>query len=123
MNGLVWLRSDIRIDDNPALSLADSECDSIICVYLHAKKEWLDHNNANVKLDFILTYGFGTFWTELEARREAYDPTRGPCSTFLLSTPGDVGRHDWPTSCGREQASVCVSGAGVAVSRHGERSM
>ena len=54
MNGLVWLRSDIRIDDNPALSLADSECDSIICVYLHAKKEWLDHNNANVKLDFIL---------------------------------------------------------------------
>ena len=54
MKGLVWFRSDIRIDDNPALSLADSECDSIICIYLHAKKEWLNHNNANVKLDFIL---------------------------------------------------------------------
>ena len=54
MNGLVWLRSDIRIDDNPALSFADSECDSIRCIYLHAKKEWSDHNNANVKLDFIL---------------------------------------------------------------------
>ena len=54
MNGLIWLRSDIRIDDNPALSFADSECDSIICIYLHAKKEWSDHNNANVKLDFIL---------------------------------------------------------------------
>ena len=54
MKGLVWLRSDIRIDDNPALSLADSECDSIICIYLHAKKQWSDHNNANVKLDFIL---------------------------------------------------------------------
>ena len=55
MNGMVWLRSDLRMDDNPALSVADSECKKIICLYILCEKEWKIHNNANVKLDFILT--------------------------------------------------------------------
>jgi deoxyribodipyrimidine photo-lyase len=54
MNGMVWLRSDLRMDDNPALSVADSECKKIICLYILCEKEWKIHNNANVKLDFIL---------------------------------------------------------------------
>ena len=54
MNGLVWLRSDLRIDDNPALSMASIECKKLFCVYLLADQEWKTHNNANVKLDFIL---------------------------------------------------------------------
>ena len=54
MNGLVWLRSDLRIDDNPALSIASIECKKLFCIYLLADKEWNLHNNANVKLDFIL---------------------------------------------------------------------
>ena len=54
MNGLVWLRSDLRIDDNPALSMASVECKKLVCIYLLADKEWKIHNNANVKLDFIL---------------------------------------------------------------------
>ena len=55
MNGLVWLRSDLRIDDNPALSMAGSECKKIACLYLISEREWKNHNNANVKLDFIIT--------------------------------------------------------------------
>ena len=54
MNGLVWLRSDLRIDDNPALSIADNECEKIVCLYLLSEEEWKTHNNANVKLDFII---------------------------------------------------------------------
>ena len=54
MNGLVWLRSDLRIDDNPALNIADNECEKIVCLYLLSEKEWKTHNNANVKLDFII---------------------------------------------------------------------
>ena len=54
MNGLVWLRSDLRIDDNPALSMAGSECKKIACLYLISEREWKNHNNANVKLDFII---------------------------------------------------------------------
>ena len=54
MKGLVWLRSDLRIEDNPALSMADTECNQISCIYLLSKKEWISHNNSNVKLDFII---------------------------------------------------------------------
>ena len=54
MNGLVWLRSDLRIDDNPALNIADIECNKIACLYFFSEKEWKSHNNANVKLDFII---------------------------------------------------------------------
>ena len=54
MNGLVWLRSDLRIDDNPALSIADNECEKIVCLYLLSEEEWNAHNNGNVKLDFII---------------------------------------------------------------------
>ena len=54
MNGLVWLRSDLRIDDNPALIMADSECNKVLCLYTHSLSEWNDHNNSNVKLDFII---------------------------------------------------------------------
>ena len=54
MNGLVWLRSDLRIDDNPALSMASNECKKLVCIYLLSEKEWETHNNANVKLDFIV---------------------------------------------------------------------
>ena len=54
MKGLIWLRSDLRIDDNPALDMANIECTQIVCVYLLSEKEWETHNNANVKLDFIV---------------------------------------------------------------------
>ena len=51
MNGMVWLRSDLRMDDNPAFSVADSECKKLL-VYTSFVKEW-KYNNANVKLDLF----------------------------------------------------------------------
>ena len=32
MKGLVWLRTDLRMDDNPALKNAFIECDHVACL-------------------------------------------------------------------------------------------
>ena len=53
MNGLIWLRSDLRLDDNPALVLLIANVKKLLA-YTYFQKEWKNHNNANVKLDFII---------------------------------------------------------------------
>jgi len=49
---LVWLRSDLRIEDNPALFYARklSEC---CCVFVITPKQWEQHNDAAIKLNLI----------------------------------------------------------------------
>ena len=54
MKSLVWLRKDLRIDDNPALINASIENDLIHCVYLHSNEQNKIHNEANVKIDFFI---------------------------------------------------------------------
>ena len=34
MKGVVWFRSDLRIDDNPALTNALNSCDAVLAIYL-----------------------------------------------------------------------------------------
>lgn len=53
---LVWLRSDLRIKDNRALSQALSFTgtpDGVLAVYIVSKNEWLRHDWGAVKVDFI----------------------------------------------------------------------
>ena len=33
VKGLMWFRSDLRIDDNPALLEATNSCDELIAIY------------------------------------------------------------------------------------------
>lgn len=49
---LVWLRNDLRIEDNPALFYARklSEC---CCVFVITPKQWEQHNDASIKLNLI----------------------------------------------------------------------
>ena len=54
MKGLVWLRNDLRMDDNPSLKKAFQECDSIIAVYLWSPEQLNEHNESNIKQDFII---------------------------------------------------------------------
>ncbi len=53
--GIVWFRKDLRIGDNPALSAATAECDSVLCAYIDepgehahrpgaASRVWLHHS-------------------------------------------------------------------------------
>ncbi len=54
MKGLVWLRNDIRMDDNPSLKRAFEQCNSVICVYLWSPEQLKKHNEANIKQDFLI---------------------------------------------------------------------
>ena len=54
MKGLVWLRSDLRMDDNPALRNAFEECDEVAVLYLYSSNQLKLHNESNIKIDFII---------------------------------------------------------------------
>jgi deoxyribodipyrimidine photo-lyase len=58
MKALVWFRSDLRVEDNPALRNAFKEFDSIEAVYLYSDKQLKKHNEANVKIDFLIQHLF-----------------------------------------------------------------
>ena len=54
MKGLVWFRSDLRTDDNPALRSAFEQCNEIVAIYLYSPKQASLHNESNIKNDFII---------------------------------------------------------------------
>ncbi len=61
--GLLWLRRDLRLSDNPALSAALQQCERVVPVYVHAPDEegswspgaasrwWLHHSLAALAAD------------------------------------------------------------------------
>jgi len=52
--GLIWFRSDLRLDDNPALSNALSQCKEVAGVYIFSQMQWELHNESNIKHNFLL---------------------------------------------------------------------
>jgi len=54
MKSLVWLRADLRLEDNPALKEACSKYEEVQAVYIFSKNQLASHNEANVKIDFIV---------------------------------------------------------------------
>jgi deoxyribodipyrimidine photo-lyase len=54
MKSLVWLRSDLRLEDNPALKEACSKCEEVQAVYIFSKNQAASHNEAIVKINFIV---------------------------------------------------------------------
>ena len=55
MKSLVWLRSDLRIDDNPALRHACINYDEVHCIYIYSPEQMKIHNEANCKIEFIIS--------------------------------------------------------------------
>ncbi|MGL4318502.1 MAG: deoxyribodipyrimidine photo-lyase [Pseudomonas sp.] len=53
MRQLLWLRSDLRVHDNSALSAALS-AGPTIALYLISPQQWLEHDDAPCKVDFWL---------------------------------------------------------------------
>ena len=53
MKGTVWFRSDLRIDDNPALNAALSNCDEVLAIYIFSQLQWEIHNESNIKQEFL----------------------------------------------------------------------
>ena len=54
MKGVVWFRSDLRIDDNPALTNALNRCDAVLAIYIFSQSQWEIHNESNIKHEFLL---------------------------------------------------------------------
>jgi deoxyribodipyrimidine photo-lyase len=54
VNALVWFRSDLRIDDNPALAAAVRAADATAAVFFLCPEQWRDHDWGAPKVDFLL---------------------------------------------------------------------
>tara|TARA_X000001036_G_scaffold224920_1_gene210472 strand:+ start:87 stop:1502 length:1416 start_codon:yes stop_codon:yes gene_type:complete len=54
MKSLVLFRADLRISDNPALKEACIISEEVHAVFMFSKKQINDHNEANVKEDFLI---------------------------------------------------------------------
>ena len=54
VNGAIWFRTDLRLDDNPALNSAMEQCDQIVGIYLFSEAQWNLHNESNIKHEFLL---------------------------------------------------------------------
>src|SRR5450830_2124008 len=50
---LIWLRTDLRLNDNTALAAA-SQRGPVVAVYLISPEQWLAHDDAPCKVDFWL---------------------------------------------------------------------
>jgi deoxyribodipyrimidine photo-lyase len=71
MRPLVWFRTDLRVRDNPALhAAAASATRGVVALYVISPKDWERHDDAPVKVDFILR-NLRELSKELEARNIA----------------------------------------------------
>jgi deoxyribodipyrimidine photo-lyase len=53
MEALVWFRSDLRLQDNPALRNAFEQAKNVHAVFIFSNNQLKTHNEANVKIDFL----------------------------------------------------------------------
>jgi deoxyribodipyrimidine photo-lyase len=71
MRPLVWFRTDLRVRDNPALhAAAASATRGVVALYVVSPKDWERHDDAPVKVDFILR-NLRELSKELESRNIA----------------------------------------------------
>ena len=71
MRSLVWFRTDLRVRDNPALHAAASHAtNGVVALYVVSPKDWERHDDAPVKVDFILR-NLRELSKELESRNIA----------------------------------------------------
>lgn len=55
MRTLVWFRSDLRVDDNPALSAAVERADEGVgALFVVCLDQWRSHDWGEAKIDFVL---------------------------------------------------------------------
>jgi deoxyribodipyrimidine photo-lyase len=54
MEALVWFRSDLRLEDNPALRNAFANSKKVHAIFIFSNNQLKKHNEANIKIDFII---------------------------------------------------------------------
>ena len=51
---LVWFRSDLRLEDNPALFRACQQGE-VVAVFVHSPEQWQEHGWGDLKTAFVLS--------------------------------------------------------------------
>jgi len=54
IKGIIWFRTDLRIDDNPALLSALTHCEEVVGLYIFSQTQWDHHNESNIKHEFLI---------------------------------------------------------------------
>jgi len=54
LKGIIWFRTDLRIDDNPALLSALNQCEEVTGIYIFSQTQWDLHNESNIKHEFLI---------------------------------------------------------------------
>ena len=52
MKSVCWFRNDLRVLDNPAFYHCCQNSEEVIAIFFVNRKQWLEHNDAEVKIDF-----------------------------------------------------------------------
>ena len=52
MKSVCWFRNDLRILDNPAFYHCCQNSEEVIAIFFVNRKQWLEHNDAEVKVNF-----------------------------------------------------------------------
>ena len=109
MKSLVWLRSDLRLNDNPALMAACKNHEEVHAVYIFSKNQFNSHNESNVKVDFIIS---NLFHLEKSLRELNIPLTvinssgfeEDPQAIQLLLSERNINHIYWNTQFGEDQA-------------------
>ena len=54
MKSICWFRNDLRVLDNPAFHYCCLNSDEVIAIYFLNRKQWMEHNDAPIKINFWL---------------------------------------------------------------------
>ena len=55
MRTLIWFRSDLRVDDNPALNAAvEAAEEGVAALFVVSLEQWREHDWGESKSDFVL---------------------------------------------------------------------
>ena len=54
MEALVWFRSDLRLEDNPALRNAFKNSKKVHAIFIFSNHQLKKHNEANIKIEFTI---------------------------------------------------------------------
>ena len=52
MKSVCWFRNDLRVLDNPAFYHCCQNSEEVIAIFFVNRKQWLEHNDAEVKVNF-----------------------------------------------------------------------
>ena len=52
MKSVCWFRNDLRVLDNPAFYYCCQNSEEVIAIFFVNRKQWLEHNDAEVKVNF-----------------------------------------------------------------------